>query len=169
MGKRGPKPKPTAIKKLQGNPSKRPLPENEPVSRVGDDEPPEHADLEPRARMVWDFLVPTLKAAGVYTQLDVILVIRYCETYAAWLDLREYLREKGHTIECLRLDEDGNTYVSSVRRSTESVRFREVSTALGQFEGAFGMSPSARTRIEVVPPEEGNSVQDSLDRALKLA
>ncbi len=44
-------PKPTALKLLQGNPGKRPLPKGEPRPPVGC-EPP--ANLTKRARGVWD-------------------------------------------------------------------------------------------------------------------
>jgi phage terminase small subunit len=44
MGLRGPAPKPTAIKRLEGNPGKRKLNEMEPKMTVGVPECPDHLD-----------------------------------------------------------------------------------------------------------------------------
>src|SRR5689334_3828108 len=51
MGFRGPAPKPTAIKKIQGNPGKRPLNENEPQLEPGIPECPDY--LDEIARKEW--------------------------------------------------------------------------------------------------------------------
>lgn len=68
---RGPRPKPTALKLVQGNPGKRPLPENEPqvIEPVGG--PP--ADWAPEAKALWWEIVNSAPAT-VLTAADRALV-----------------------------------------------------------------------------------------------
>ena len=63
MAKRGRKPKPTALKKLEGNPGKRPLNELEPLPQVTMLRCPNW--LEPEARTEWRRLAPVLIGAGI--------------------------------------------------------------------------------------------------------
>ena len=58
MAKRGRKPKPTALKKLEGNPGKRPLNELEPMPQVTMLRCPNW--LEPEAKKEWRRLAPVL-------------------------------------------------------------------------------------------------------------
>jgi len=63
MAKPGTKPKPTALKVLEGNPGKRPLNENEP-------KPEPKAPVCPKwldnyAHKVWERLAPVLKQMGL--------------------------------------------------------------------------------------------------------
>lgn len=71
MAKRGRKPKPTALKKLEGNPGKRPLNELEPMPRVSMLRCPNW--LEPEAKKEWRRLAPVLIDAGILTGADRIL------------------------------------------------------------------------------------------------
>ena len=65
MAKRGRKPKPTALKKLEGNPGKRPLNELEPLPQVTMLRCPNW--LEPEAKKEWRRLAPVLIGAGILT------------------------------------------------------------------------------------------------------
>lgn len=72
---RGPKPTPTALKKLAGNPGKRALPKNE----------PEPAGLVARpdwlnvgARKVWEEYAPRLERLGLLTELDGDTLGQWC-------------------------------------------------------------------------------------------
>lgn len=64
---RGPKPKPTVTKKLNGNPGKRPLPKNEPKFTGTAVRP---AWLTVAARAVWEDLYPVYSRAGLVTDGD---------------------------------------------------------------------------------------------------
>lgn len=64
---RGPKPKPTVLKQLAGNPGRRPLPQGEPR--------PDGVAKRPRwldvgARKVWNDLAPGTAALGLLTSQD---------------------------------------------------------------------------------------------------
>ena len=62
MATRGRKPKPTALKVLEGNPGKRPMNMNEPVPPKGTVKCP--AWLEPEAKKEWKRLASSLEAMG---------------------------------------------------------------------------------------------------------
>ena len=68
MAKRGRKPKPTALKKLEGNPGKRPLTELEPLPPISVLRCPNW--LLPEARKEWRRLAPALINMGVLTLAD---------------------------------------------------------------------------------------------------
>lgn len=93
----GPQPKPTAIKRLEGNPGKRPLNESEPVYSQGEVEPPEH--LDQIARKEWERLYPELEGNGLLTKADVAVFAAYCEAVAEWSKLSKQIEELGNTIE----------------------------------------------------------------------
>ena len=79
MATRGRKPKPTAMKILEGNPGKRPLNVNEPVPPVGNIKCPTW--LLPEAKKEWKRLAPSLEAMGVLTMADLTAFEGYCQAY----------------------------------------------------------------------------------------
>ena len=68
MAARGRKPKPTALKVLEGNPGKRPLNDHEPIPPKGELKCPSW--LLPEAKKEWKRLASSLEAVS-YTHLDV--------------------------------------------------------------------------------------------------
>lgn len=82
---RGPKPKPTKLKILNGNPGKRPLPENEPEP-TGEVVMP--LWLSGGAVELWNHYAPELVELGLLTSLD-------CEKFAQWCKLASLFREVG--------------------------------------------------------------------------
>ena len=79
MGARGPKPRPTALRIIDGNPSGRPLNEKEPAP-IGRARCPIHLSKVGRAR--WKRIVAAMPP-GFYTPADEALLAAYCE---AWSD-----------------------------------------------------------------------------------
>jgi phage terminase small subunit len=80
MAVRGRKPKPTALKVLEGNPGKRPLNEKEPQPKRQAPRCPSW--LEPEAKKEWKRMAKTLEAIGVLTQVDKAAFAGYCQAYA---------------------------------------------------------------------------------------
>ena len=134
MGRRGQTPIPTALKLLRGNPGKRPLNKREPKPRAGAPSCP--AWLEPEAKKIWREIAPQLQEMGVLTHIDRTMLTLLCETWARWrlavaalvgLDYRE------DSVEIKRL----------------SIIARDLLGIIHRIGGAFGMSPSDRTRIQI--------------------
>ena len=81
---RGRKPKPTALKLVQGVPGKRPLPKREPSPEIGAPACPEW--LLPEAKKVWRRLVRELEALGLLTGIDREALAGYCQAWANAVD-----------------------------------------------------------------------------------
>lgn len=77
MGKRGRKRTPTAIAVARGNPSHRPLNEDEPEYAAAEVKPP--AELKGRALEEWTRLAPELIELGVLKAPAVTLFVNYCK------------------------------------------------------------------------------------------
>jgi P27 family predicted phage terminase small subunit len=93
--KPGRKPKPTALKLLNGNPGKRALNTNEPtLTPLIDAEPPRY--LGKAARMEWQRLAPQLVAVGLLSEADLALFATYCSAWGDLLEAEKKLRRGGH-------------------------------------------------------------------------
>jgi phage terminase small subunit len=82
MGRRGPAPKPTALKLLQGNPGKRAINGREPKPKTGMPRCPDWLDEE--AKACWKRIVPQLNGMGVLTLIDADALANYCDTWSRW-------------------------------------------------------------------------------------
>lgn len=158
MSKRGPKPKPTALKVLLGNPGKRALPKNEPKPRAGIPECPDY--LSPVAREQWFRWVHELHAMRVLTTADRESLARACETHARWLAASEQLQKTGMLIKAPSGYPIINPLFSVLNKLAEQMR---------AFEGEFGLTPAARTRISAnVPTEDEENAKDPIQSATDL-
>jgi P27 family predicted phage terminase small subunit len=142
MGRRGPRPEPTALKLLKGNPGKRPLNEREPKPSPGAPAAPAHLDEE--AHREWDRVIVTLDQLGLVTTLDRAALAGYCQAWSRWVDAEMKLREYGAV---LKSPTKGvpllSPYLTIANRALEQMR---------QFLSEFGMSPASRTRIGTDEP-----------------
>ena len=91
MATRGRKPKPTALKVLEGNPGKRPLNDREPVPPKATLKCP--AWLLPEAKKEWKRLAPALEAMGVLTMADLTAFEGYCQASVSYTHLDVYKRQ----------------------------------------------------------------------------
>ena len=150
MGKRGPKPTPTELRILRGNPSKRPLNAAEPQPPAIGIVMPEH--LSEVAARRWGELLPMLQATRVMTRADVEALARYCDTYEWWLAVRAKLKAEGDTYPILN---DGGEIKYIAQRPEVSIAHK-LATQLRQLEADFGLSPAARVSLKVEPdaPQE---------------
>ena len=73
------RPTPTAMKKLAGNPGKRPMNEHEPMPAGGAPACPEW--MEGDALREWNRIVPELDRLGVLTSVDGAVLEAHCLTY----------------------------------------------------------------------------------------
>ena len=76
---RGRRPKPTALKKLQGNPGRRPLNTAEPKPPRARAVPPCPPYLEGEARREWHRMAPMLSASGMMSLADATALAAYCQ------------------------------------------------------------------------------------------
>lgn len=133
----GRKPKPTALKLLEGNPGKRALNRAEPRPKVAMPRPPEHLSDEEKAK--WKVVVRELHSLGLVTRIDVDALAMYCVIYARWIKAEKMVREKGEIIKTAAGNIIQNPYLSIANRALEQ---------LNKLGAEFGMTPSSRTRVK---------------------
>ena len=93
----GRKPKPTAIKKLEGNPGKRKLNTKEPIPAKGMPECPQWLLAE--AKKEWERLADLMNQMGVLTEVDMAAFAAYFQSYARWKEAQEHITSEGSTFE----------------------------------------------------------------------
>src|SRR5438270_4520371 len=93
MGLRGPAPKPTSIKRLEGNPGKRKLNELEPTPKAGAPECPDY--LDEVARREWDRLTAILVSMKVLTEADYIALGNLCQAYSTLMNAQKQMNKTG--------------------------------------------------------------------------
>ncbi len=136
--KRGTKPKPAALKKLQGNPGRRPFNSREPQPNPKRPPPPKW--LSQAARKQWDRIAKDLHDCGLLTSIDQLALALLCENYAMWYDAKLLVEVEGFFCR----SDNGNLYqhpaVGAMNRAQKN---------LISLMCQFGMTPSARSTIKV--------------------
>lgn len=144
MGLRGPPPKPTALRLLEGNPARRPLNGQEPQPRkLATVEPP--ADLPDEGKAVFTALSRELIACGLMTAVDVEPFYRYVKLL---LEYRHADREVGGKYVIPIKDKDGRLSYF-LPNPWLSVRDKAMDRLL-RLEKEFGMTPSSRVRMVAI-------------------
>ena len=132
-------PKPTAVKRLAGNPGKRAMNKSEPIPDAGVPTIPSH--LTASAKREWRRIVPLLDPLGLVTRVDRTALAAYCAVYARW-------------VECELKLADGLITTSPNGHQIQSPYLAIANRALSQMDtylADFGMTPAARTRVRAKP------------------
>lgn len=151
MGRRGPKPQPTAIKIARGNPGKRRINRREPKPEAVAPSCPSWLDRE--GKRVWNELLPQLQRMGVLSRIDRNALARYCAIWSRWRRAEKTIEREGATYTIYA--EDGVT-VRTICPRPEVAIANKAATELRQLEAVFGMNPSARSslKVEQAPVDE---------------
>ena len=144
-------PKPTALKRLEGNPGKRPLNRHEPQPRVDSVYCPRW--LSQDAKREWRRVAPELTRLGLLTLVDRAALAAYCEAYAEWLLACRALTEGGYTFTTDKGYVVPHPMVGIKQKALDRMR---------AFMTEFGMTPSSRSRIVLPPQEPDNPVIEFL-------
>ena len=160
MGRRGPPPKPTRLKVLAGNPGRRKLNKREPKPAV--DTPVCPQWLSARAKGVWRYTVPLLRNMGVLARADRDALAAYSQIYARWREAEEFLQQRG-AVYAIK-DERGN--ITCMMPFPQVAIARNLLQIVRGYHQEFGLTPSARTRLEVEPTRriENDPFQQYLNR-----
>ena len=150
MGKRGPAPKATNLKILEGNPGKRPLNTNEPYPDAGATCPDW---LSVSATSHWHELCPVLEACGILTKADRYTLAAYCDA------LTNYKRA---TTEIESLDSLTEQGAHGTKLSPVVSAQRNYADLMIKFGTKLGLSPSDRSSIKVSPAAKKSKWQSKI-------
>ena len=154
MGRRGPPPKPTSLRILNGNAAKRPLNDREPQPRLGTPHCPDW--LSDEAKKAWRRLVPELRAMKVLTIADADALAAYCHTYARWREAEEFISKHG-LVYPIRDDKGG---IKVMQQWPQVSIARNLLLVLRGYQQEFGLTPASRSRIQVGEPASPASDAD---------
>lgn len=147
MGRRGPKPQPTALKLARGNPGKRALPIDEP--KLGSFPRDVPKGMTGVARQEWLRLVNELADKGVLTVGDLRVFERYCRLVAAETAAVALIEKVGLET---ALAEKHDRYLDRVQ------------SQLTRQESRLGLDPSSRSAIKAEKGAERETPQAKLAR-----
>lgn len=175
MGKRGPAPKPSGLRALEGGTtvSRRPVNEHEPQpEQESIPEPPDW--LSEKATELWTQRALLMSRLRLLTRIDKDTFGRWCEMTVQWLAAKEFIEERGTVYpvyeQVHQIDDAGRPMYDRetgrpiMRRNLKMMRtfpqvaiFQSLSTELRKLEAEFGMTPASRTRISIGKEEKVRS------------
>ena len=154
----GPKPKPTRLKILAGNPGKRPLNKQEPKPPAGK-LPVAPPHLNRIAKKEWRRLAKDLHSCGVLTQVDTAVLGAYCQAYSRWVQAEDAIAEmakrdqltNGLMIKTTNGNAIQNPLVGTSNKSAND---------MVRYAAELGMTPSARSRVTATETKSTNAFSD---------
>ena len=165
---RGRLPKPTGLRKLEGNPGHRSFPKNEP--QYGPGLPQKPRGMSVAAKKIWDELVDQMLGAAILRNVDQRALRQLCEDEAIleqayesfWKMARRLKKEAEAQGKELPAGEMmALLTMKSGRLAMNSLRDLAARVIIERRE--FGLTPSSRTRVA---SDMRNNAQDVLDDAI---
>lgn len=156
---RGRKNKPSALKRLNGNPGKRKLNQLEPAFEVAIPEAPDV--LEGDALLEWTRVTQELAAKQIITHVDLAILMLYCQNFADWKKHRAVLKNEADFLQT----DKGYTYPNP--------RIGLINTLgekLAKYAAELGITPSSRTKVKMIgkPPAEPSKKQALAEKLFKV-
>lgn len=158
MGLRGIPPTPTKILEARGSWHAKTR-TGEPQPEPGKPACPRHL-TEPQ-RKLWRQLCQMLEEMKVLTKVDGSQLERYCIYFVRWRECEAFIAANGISYP-VKSDDPGNYVGKLPGQDTAVVGFQEypqvreshrLHAALKQIEQQFGLTPSARTRLQAIASE----------------
>ena len=151
MAPRGPKTKPTRLKVVTGTARKHRLNENEPRPDPARPDPPAH--LTRAARTEWDRVIEETVGLGIMTNLDRGALAAYAQAYGRWVAAETALArmaERDSVTEGLIIrTKSGNAIQNPLVGAANKAMADMV-----RYAAEFGLTPSSRTRVMSLSPQE---------------
>lgn len=178
MGARGPKPLPSNVHLLRGNPSKLS------ISDLVDSLQPEvevpncPRHLLPEARKEWRRITPELERYGLISKLDRAALALYCQAYARWVWAEEQLQRSvklAQEKEAAAVERgeawsggDGYTVPTPNGHMTYSPHWVIANKAMEQvnrYMSSFGLDPASRGRVNPSAVRQRDMFTDADDKS----
>ncbi|HVM29519.1 MAG TPA: phage terminase small subunit P27 family [Candidatus Limnocylindrales bacterium] len=146
MGRRGPTPTPTRVKRQRGETRPSRLNRHEPIPPA--DLPKMPADMDPDAKVVWRRVVRDMRHTGVIRAADADVLRCYCEAVSRYAQaVKLYagsgpiLRDRGHLV-----------------KSPLHQLVRDNADLIQRLARELGLSPSARAGLRIEPERAFDSL-----------
>lgn len=154
MGQRGPKPLPDNVHALRGNPSKKPLAALKNGTRVPVEVPKPPREIKGPAKKIWERTSERLVKLGVISEVDESALVRYCHAYAGYLWVISEIEKVNKEGAAAGRPHKGMITKTPSGYEQQSVLFQirsKYHDELKSLEAVFGMTPSARSSVDVNP------------------
>ena len=161
MGVRGPAPTPSAVLEKRGSWRAK---QNRREPRPEPGRPVCPTWLNKDAKRAWKQLVPLLEAMRVLTKVDRNALARYVETWTRWRRCAQFIEKHGESYPV----KDSKDRVLGFKAFPQAKLSLELSAQLSRLEQQFGMTPAARTRIEMIDDTDATD-DDAKKRFIKFA
>lgn len=149
---KGRKPKPIALKRLAGNPGKRPLRE-EPQPPMPDSTPYVPRHLNDEAKREWRRIIKVLMDLGLYTEVDRAALAMYCQAWGRWVEAERELVKQGAVLTSDKGNLYQNPWLHVANKAWEQMR---------KVLAEFGLSPSSRSRLMLTAGERDLTLAEVL-------
>jgi P27 family predicted phage terminase small subunit len=150
------RPTPTALRIIQGNPGKRPMPKHEPKPEVVTDwATPVELAGDDAASAEWDRLAGLLKHARVVTMADKTALIALCQQWSLYIRATDAMRKA-----LIVKDARGNFRVSPAQKIAKD--------ALHAMKGLwveFGLTPASRAKVSTTDTGEPEDAFTEFERS----
>lgn len=140
------RPKPTALRLLEGNAGHRPINGREPNLRVANPRPPDY--LSARARKEWTMLCRELAPTRMLNPVDRASLAAYCEAVARLEEATIALREIEAALASSEITVEDRGQLQ-YRLNLETGKRRQSAAEVLRFGVEFGLTPGSRSKIKV--------------------
>ena len=152
--------KPTAMSRLEGNPSKHILRTEIAVSL---DMPAPPLALDDYALEEWGRLAIGLNAVGVLSFVDMGVMAAYCDSFSTWIRATELLNEirsqpNGKLLSLIQVNDQGIMVKNPLVDRAEKAKAEMIKYAV-----ELGMTPVARARISITTQKQESKFKGLID------
>lgn len=148
MAKRGRKPKPTAIRLLEGNPGKRPIPVGEPQCEYLPTKP-HSIGADVLASAEWDRII-SVSPPTLYTAMDETMIGNYCLAWSMLVKAQNHIESDGVQTVIYKVHKDtGEMYAVDVVVNPAVRIWKAASETLVKLADRLGFTPSARVSLKL--------------------
>ena len=155
--KPGTKPKPTHLKLVTGNPGKRTLNRKEAKAKAAIPVPPHHLTTD--AVEEWNRVATELFNLGILSEIDRAALAAYAMAYGRWVQAERAIAkmaEKDQLTGGLMIKTSNGNAIQNPLVGTAN----KAASDMMRYAAEFGMTPSARTRIETQASDQNADPAD---------
>lgn len=137
-------PKPSALKRAEGNPGKR---------RLNDSEPRFSSDLKcpawltAEAKREWRRVTAELEALDMLQSVDQAALASYCMAWARWQAAEKIVSDEGQTVKEPVVNKAGVVVGYKTKRHPATTVAKDERAAMLRSAALFGFDPSSRSRL----------------------